>query len=66
MRSITPVHDVLKLPADGIIRVSLVHYNSVEEVRGFVKVLENVVANIGVAKTNGCWRRECRRMKPMG
>ncbi|KXT16239.1 hypothetical protein AC579_6936 [Pseudocercospora musae] len=30
-------------PVDGVVRVSLLHYNTKEEVEGFVKVLEGVV-----------------------
>ena len=29
---------------DGVIRVSLLHYNTEEEVRGFVKILDEVVS----------------------
>ena len=40
----TLVKEVLGLdPTDGVVRVSLVHYNTEEEVRGFVKVLEEVL-----------------------
>ncbi|KAK5113978.1 hypothetical protein LTR62_003101 [Meristemomyces frigidus] len=36
--------DILGVDAvDGVVRVSLVHYNTEEEVRGFVKVLDGVV-----------------------
>ncbi|GAB7351676.1 hypothetical protein MBLNU459_g2273t1 [Dothideomycetes sp. NU459] len=38
------VQEVLGLdPTDGVVRVSLVHYNTEEEVRGFVKVLDEVL-----------------------
>lgn len=30
-------------PVDGVVRVSLLHYNTVEEVEGYVKVLNEVV-----------------------
>jgi len=40
------VGDVLGLDAtDGVIRVSLCHYNTVEEVEGFVKVLDEVLSS---------------------
>ncbi|KAF2170129.1 hypothetical protein M409DRAFT_19734 [Zasmidium cellare ATCC 36951] len=36
--------DVLGLdPVDGVIRVSLLHYNTEEEIKGYVKVLDEVV-----------------------
>ncbi|RBR10285.1 uncharacterized protein FIESC28_09535 [Fusarium coffeatum] len=38
-----PTHDVLKLEDDGLIRISFVHYNTVEEVREFCHVLERIV-----------------------
>ncbi|RGP79560.1 nonribosomal peptide synthase [Fusarium longipes] len=38
-----PTHDVLKLDDDGLIRISFVHYNTVEEVREFCNVLERIV-----------------------
>ncbi|EKJ68473.1 NPS16 [Fusarium pseudograminearum CS3096] len=38
-----PTHDVLKLEDDGLIRISFVHYNTVEEVREFCDVLERIV-----------------------
>lgn len=38
------VEEVLGLdPQDGVVRVSLVHYNTVDEVNGFVKVLDEVL-----------------------
>jgi cysteine desulfurase/selenocysteine lyase len=41
--SMRPVHDVLGLDADGVIRVSLVHYNNLQDIKTFVKVLDCVV-----------------------
>lgn len=41
--SLRPVHDVLGLDDEGIIRVSLVHYNNLQDVQTFVKVLDRVV-----------------------
>ncbi|GKU18054.1 unnamed protein product [Fusarium langsethiae] len=38
-----PTHDVLKLEDDGLIRISFVHYNTVEEVREFCDVLEGIM-----------------------
>lgn len=38
-----PTHDVLKLDSDGLIRISLVHYNTVEEVRDFSEALQGVL-----------------------
>lgn len=35
--------NILKAPEEGVVRVSLVHYNTVEELRRFVKVLDAVV-----------------------
>ncbi|KAJ5174137.1 aminotransferase [Penicillium canariense] len=37
------VHDVLGLPEYGIIRTSLVHYNTVDEMKAFVQKLDEVV-----------------------
>lgn len=34
-------------PVDGVVRVSLLHYNTKEEVEGFVKVLDGVVRGSG-------------------
>jgi len=39
-----PTHGVLKLDAGGLIRVSFVHYNTVEEVKDFCVALDEVVA----------------------
>ena len=37
--------DVLGLdPVDGVVRVSLLHYNTEEEIKGYVKVLDEVVS----------------------
>lgn len=39
------VQEVLGLDeADGVVRVSLVHYNTEDEVRGFIKVLDEVLS----------------------
>ena len=42
------VSDVLGIKDvdDGVVRVSLVHYNTVEEVRGFVEVLDEVLKGV--------------------
>ncbi|KAI8809959.1 pyridoxal phosphate-dependent transferase [Cladochytrium replicatum] len=40
------VNQALNLGDDGIIRVSLVHYNTVEEVEGLVKVLDSILSNL--------------------
>lgn len=38
-------HEVLGLdPVDGVIRVSLLHYNTEDEVKGYVKVLDGVIS----------------------
>lgn len=39
-----PTHEVLKLDAGGLIRVSFVHYNTMEEVKDFCVALDEVVA----------------------
>lgn len=41
--SLRPVHDVLGLDEDGVIRVSLVHYNTQQEVQTFIDALDRVV-----------------------
>ncbi|UPX15684.1 uncharacterized protein EKO05_0006125 [Ascochyta rabiei] len=41
--SLRPVHDVLGLDDEGVIRVSLVHYNNLQDIQTFVKVLDRVV-----------------------
>jgi selenocysteine lyase/cysteine desulfurase len=38
-----PTHEVLKLDSGGLIRVSFVHYNTVQEVEEFCEVLEKAV-----------------------
>ncbi|SPQ19310.1 1f052799-645f-40ff-b969-654c72592be9 [Thermothielavioides terrestris] len=38
------VKDVLGLSDDGVVRVSLVHYNTVDEVKGLIAALEKVLA----------------------
>lgn len=35
--------DILQRPEEGVVRASFVHYNSVEEVEEFVKILEKVL-----------------------
>lgn len=40
------VHDVLGVPDYGIIRISLVHYNTVHELRAFAKTLDHVVCTM--------------------
>ncbi|KAE8361498.1 pyridoxal phosphate-dependent transferase [Aspergillus caelatus] len=40
-----PVYDVLKLPKDGVIRVSPSHYNTIEDIRGFVDLLELIMSS---------------------
>merc|ERR1712070_119476 len=38
--------DVMGLdPVDGVVRVSLLHYNTEDEVKGYVKVLDEVVSS---------------------
>ena len=40
------VEEVLGLdPEDGIVRLSALHYNTEDEVRGFVKVLDEIVCS---------------------
>ncbi|KAF2844366.1 putative aminotransferase [Plenodomus tracheiphilus IPT5] len=41
--SLRPVHDVLGLGDGGVLRVSLVHYNTVQDVQTFIDVLDHVV-----------------------
>jgi len=38
------VEEVLGLGKDGVIRVSMVHYNTMEEINGFIKKLDEVLA----------------------
>ncbi|KJZ74013.1 hypothetical protein HIM_06681 [Hirsutella minnesotensis 3608] len=40
------VHDVLGMDDDGIIRVSLVHYNTVGEIQAFIQKLDQVVRSL--------------------
>lgn len=47
--SFRPVHDILRLGDEGVLRVSPAHYNTLEEVETFVEVLDQVVR----AKLNG-------------
>lgn len=37
--------EILKRPGEGVVRASFVHYNTVEEVEEFVKVLEKVLTS---------------------
>lgn len=37
------VHDILRRGDDGVLRVSLVHYNTLEEVKTFIRILDRVV-----------------------
>ncbi|KUM59109.1 hypothetical protein ACN42_g8042 [Penicillium freii] len=41
-----PTHDVLNLESEGLIRVSFVHYNTVEEVREFCEALQRTLESI--------------------
>ncbi|KAI0175639.1 PLP-dependent transferase [Hypoxylon sp. FL1284] len=40
----TLVYDVLRLPPDGVVRVSMAHYNTVEEIDGFIEALDKLIA----------------------
>lgn len=40
------VHDVLGVPDYGIMRISLVHYNTVDELKAFAKTLDQVVRTL--------------------
>ncbi|KAG5929982.1 hypothetical protein E4U42_003636 [Claviceps africana] len=40
------VHDILGLAEDGVLRTSLVHYNTVEEVESFIVVLDRIVRRL--------------------
>ncbi|KAE8371926.1 hypothetical protein BDV26DRAFT_298352 [Aspergillus bertholletiae] len=42
-----PTHDVLNLDDNGLIRVSFVHYNTVEEVREFCEALQGILSPTG-------------------
>ena len=46
-----PVEEVLGLGEDGVVRVSLAHYNTVEEISAFNKVLDDVVCHRPSQKT---------------
>ncbi|KAI1368795.1 aminotransferase class-V [Xylaria arbuscula] len=37
------VHELLGLPEDGVVRVSMGHYNTVDEVKGFIDALEKYI-----------------------
>ncbi|KAL2129790.1 hypothetical protein VTI74DRAFT_7304 [Chaetomium olivicolor] len=41
--SVRLVKEVLGLPEEGVVRVSMVHYNTVDEVKGLIKALERVL-----------------------
>lgn len=41
--SLRPVHDVLGLDDEGVVRVSLVHYNNLQDVQTFINALDHVV-----------------------
>ncbi|KAI1980840.1 hypothetical protein LOZ53_004915 [Ophidiomyces ophidiicola] len=41
--SFRPVHDILRLGDEGVLRVSPAHYNTLEDVEAFVEVLDQVV-----------------------
>jgi selenocysteine lyase/cysteine desulfurase len=41
--SLRPVHDVLGLDDDGVVRVSFVHYNSHKDVQIFIDALDRIV-----------------------
>ncbi|KAF2194533.1 putative aminotransferase [Zopfia rhizophila CBS 207.26] len=41
--SLRPVHDVLGLGDGGVLRVSLVHYNNLQNVQTFIDILDHVV-----------------------
>ncbi|XXG93983.1 hypothetical protein Hte_000234 [Hypoxylon texense] len=40
----TLVRDVLGLGADGVVRVSMAHYNTVEEIEGFIEEIDKVIS----------------------
>ncbi|KAL8953300.1 MAG: hypothetical protein Q9222_000824 [Ikaeria aurantiellina] len=40
------VHDVLGLPDDGVMRTSLVHYNTIDEIKAFTSKLDQVVRDL--------------------
>jgi len=37
------VDEVLKLKGDGVVRVSMVHYNTVDEVKALIKALDEEI-----------------------
>ncbi|EOA81483.1 uncharacterized protein SETTUDRAFT_98546 [Exserohilum turcica Et28A] len=41
--SLRPVHDVLGLGTDGVLRISLVHYNTLEDIQVCIDALDRVV-----------------------
>ncbi|KAI1779485.1 PLP-dependent transferase [Hypoxylon cercidicola] len=40
----TLVRDFLGLGADGVVRVSMAHYNTVEEIEGFIEAIDKVIS----------------------
>lgn len=46
------VHDILRRGDDGVLRVSLVHYNTIEEVRKFIQILDRVVADSKIRRSS--------------
>ncbi|KAI0843005.1 PLP-dependent transferase [Hypoxylon sp. FL0890] len=38
------VHEFFKLDSSGVIRVSMAHYNTLEEVKGFIEAFDNVIS----------------------
>ncbi|KAI1374151.1 PLP-dependent transferase [Hypoxylon crocopeplum] len=38
------VNDFLGLGADGVVRVSMAHYNTLEEIKGFIKAIDRVIS----------------------
>ncbi|KAI4602720.1 hypothetical protein KJ359_007938 [Pestalotiopsis sp. 9143b] len=37
-------HELLGLGSDGVVRISMVHYNTVEEVKGIIKAIDRVIS----------------------
>ncbi|ETS87600.1 hypothetical protein PFICI_01428 [Pestalotiopsis fici W106-1] len=37
-------HELLGLESDGVVRISMVHYNTVEEVKGIIKAIDRVIS----------------------
>lgn len=38
------VHELLGLGSDGVVRISMVHYNTVDEVKGIIKAIDRVIS----------------------